>query len=320
MMVHLCILTSLQHINGWEKDCVTAVFNEELLSQSITTLSGVDSWLLLPVRTRAVHGNSTRGFAAHNFSIRPPDRDPPPPLGAERRRRRRQRSQRTRSLHGIALQMTRSHRNRTQFPRRDARSIAIRPTAPWEFRQMREREPRLAAPSIRPVPPTKAAYPHDERLRTAAQRPKSASSTYIGRGIILRNSGWSTLPDAVAARASTKMPRQHPSRISRPGASPPAARWREISARSAPHSARKKDFTGKNYFSKQNIPGLPRGKKTQRKRAAPSGSNSNFRKRIVASEFTGKGGASEIPASHRHSGSAPHVAQHERDLRGARTY
>ena len=151
MMVHLCILTSLQHINGWEKDCVTAVFNEELLSQSITTLSGVDSWLLLPVRTRAVHGNSTRGFAAHNFSIRPPDRDPPPPLGAERRRRRRRRSQRTRSLHGIALQMTRSHRNRTQFPRRDARSIAIRPTAPWEFRQMREREPRLAAPSIRPV-------------------------------------------------------------------------------------------------------------------------------------------------------------------------
>lgn len=261
MMVHLCILTSLQHINGWEKDCVTAVFNEELLSQSITTLSGVDSWLLLPVRTRAVHGNSTRGFAAHNFSIRPPDRDPPPPLGAERRRRRRRRSQRTRSLHGIALQMTRSHRNRTQFPRRDARSIAIRPTAPWEFRQMREREPRLAAPSIRPVPPTKAAYPHDERLRTAAQRPKSASSTYIGRGIILRNSGWSTLPDAVAARASTKMPRQHPFRISRPGASPPAARRREVSACSAPHTARKKVFTVEKYFSQQNISGLPRGKK-----------------------------------------------------------
>ena len=101
MMVHLCILTSLQHISGWEKDCVTAVFNEELLSQLTTTLSGVDSWLILPNRTRAVHGNSTRGFAAQNFSIRPPDRDQPPPLDAERRRRRRRRSQQTRSLHGL---------------------------------------------------------------------------------------------------------------------------------------------------------------------------------------------------------------------------
>ena len=261
MMVHLCILTSLQHISGWEKDCVTAVFNEELLSQLTTTLSGVDSWLILPNRTRAVHGNSTRGFAAQNFSIRPPDRDQPPPLDAERRRRRRRRSQQTRSLHGIALQMTRSHRNRTQFPRHDARSIATLPTAPWEFRQMREREPRLAAPSIRPVLPTKAAYPHDERLRTAAQRPKSASSTYIGRGIILRNSDWSTLPDAVAARASTRMPRQHPLRTSRPGAAPHAARRREAAACSAPHSARKKVFTVEKYFSQQNISGLPRGKK-----------------------------------------------------------
>ena len=78
MMVHFGILTSRPHISGWEKDCVTAVFNEELLSQSTTTLSGVDSWLILPNRTRAVHGYSTHGFAAHNFSIRPPDRDPPP--------------------------------------------------------------------------------------------------------------------------------------------------------------------------------------------------------------------------------------------------
>ena len=124
-MVHLCILTSLQHINGWEKDCVTAVFNEELPSQSTTTLSGVDSWLLLPVRTRAVHGNSTRGFAAHNFSIRPPERELALPLETARRRRRRRRRPWTKFLHGVALQISRSHRKRTQFPRPDARSIAM---------------------------------------------------------------------------------------------------------------------------------------------------------------------------------------------------
>ena len=85
MMVHFGILTSLQHISGWEKDCVTAVFNEELLSQSTTTLSGVDSWLLLPNRTRALHGYSTRGFAAQISSIRPPEREQALPLETARR-------------------------------------------------------------------------------------------------------------------------------------------------------------------------------------------------------------------------------------------
>ena len=164
MMVHLCILTSLQHINGWEKDCVTAVFNEELLSQSITTLSGVDSWFLLAVRTRAVHGNSTRGFAVHNFSIRPPERELALPLETARRRRRRRRRPWTKFLHGVALQISRSHRKRTQFPRPDARSIATIPTAPWAKRRRRARELRLAAPSIRFVLQAAAAQQRHEHL------------------------------------------------------------------------------------------------------------------------------------------------------------
>ena len=148
-MVHLCILTGLLHIGGWEKDCVTAVFNEELPFQSTTTLSGVDSWLLLPNRTRALHGYSTRGIAAHNFSIRPLERELDPTLETERRRRRRRLSPQTQFLHGTALQLDRSQRKRTQTFRPDAQSIATIPTAPWAKRRMRARELRLAAPSIR---------------------------------------------------------------------------------------------------------------------------------------------------------------------------
>ena len=266
-MVHLCILTSLMHIGGWEKDCVTAVFNEEPLSQLTTTLSGVDSWLLLPNRTRALYGYSTRGVAAQISSIRPLEREIPLPLETARRRRRRRHSPWTKFQHGIALQLGRSERNRTQFPRPDAQSNATLPTAPWANRRMRASEPRLAAPSIRPMLQATAAYQHDGRLRTAAVRPKSSNSTYIARGNISRDRGWRVLPDIAEARASQKIPRQHPSAASRPGASPPAVHRREISACSAPHTAQKKDFTVENYFSKQNIPGLPRRKKKRKETA-----------------------------------------------------
>ena len=263
-MVHLCILTSLLHIGGWEKDCVTVVFNEELPFQSPTTRSGVDSWLLLPDRTRALHGYNTRSFAAQISFIRPLKRETPLPPETIRRRRRRRRSPWTKFQHGIALQLGRSERNRTQFPRPDAQSNATFLTAAWANRRTRESELRLAAPSIRPMLQATAAYQHDGRLRTAAVRPKSSNSTYSARGNISSDSGWRVLPDIAEARDSQKISRQHASAASRPGASPPAVHRREISASSAPHTARKKDFTVENYFSKQNITGLPRRKKKRK--------------------------------------------------------
>jgi hypothetical protein len=260
-MVHFCIFTSLLHIGGWEKDCATAIFKEDLPSQLPTTLYGVDSRLPLPHRTQAIHGNSTRGITAQTSSIRPPERELPLPLETARRRRRRRRRTRTKFLHGVALQMSRSHRNRTQFPRPDVRSIANLPKAPWAHRRMRASELRLAAPSIRPMLPAAAAYPHDGRVRTGAVRSKSSSSIYIGRGSISSDSGWRVLPDIAAARASTKLSRQHPPSASSPGAPPHTARGREIPACGAPHSGQKKGFPIENPFWKQNIPGLPRRKK-----------------------------------------------------------
>ena len=157
--------------------------------------------------------------------------------------------------------MSRSHRNRTQFSRPDARSTANLPKAPWAHRRVRESELRLAAPSIRPVLQATATYQHDGRLRTAAVRPTVSESIYIGRGNISSDSGWRVLPDIAAARASKKLSRQHPPSASSPGAPPPTARGREIPACSAPHSGWKKGFPIENPFWKQNIPGLPRRKK-----------------------------------------------------------
>ena len=163
-MVHLGIFTSLLHIGGWEKDCGTAIFNEDLPSQLTTTLYGVDSRLPLPHRTQTIHGNSTRGIAAQTSSIRPLERELPIPLETARRRRRRRRRLRTKFLHGTALKLDRSQRKRTQTFRPDAQSIATISTAPWAKRRMRARELRLAAPSIRFVLLAAAVQQRHEHL------------------------------------------------------------------------------------------------------------------------------------------------------------
>ena len=264
-MVHLGIFTGLLHIGGWEKDCGTAIFNEDLPSQLTTTLYGVDSRLPLPHRTQAIHGNSTRGIAAQTSSIRPPERELPLPLETARRRRRRRRRTRTKFLHGVALQMSRSHRNRTQFPRPYARSIANLPKAPWAHRRMRESELRLAAPSIRPMLQATAAYQHAGRLRTAAVRPKLSKSIYIGRGNISSDSGWRVLPDIAAARASKKLSRQHPPSASSPGASPPTARARDTTLQRSAHLAEKGFSERKSFLETKHFRAPPSKEKIGRK-------------------------------------------------------
>ena len=324
MMVHLCILTSLPHIGGWEKDCATAVFNEELLSQSTTTLSGVDSWLLLPNRTRALHGYSTRGFAAQVSSIRPPERElaPGPSTGngtatpttpaqtvdeisARRRSPDKQISPKTNAVPPPRRSFNRNPTDSAMGIPTDARTRApaggaVSPTCAADEGSISARR-TLAHCS--PTTEVSVFDLHRTRHHPAQQWLEHAPG---------RRRGPSQHEDAAAA----SLPHQ-PSR----GVTPCCAMARDIGSQRSAQCAEKGFYSRKSLLETKHPWAPPRKEKTQRKRAAHSGSNfeRNFRKRNDARTLTGNGKASETYTSYCRSDFVPNATHHERDLFGLRT-